>query len=74
MSQRPAVPAYILRGHIAPVHAILFLCSNSFLASGDSEGWLGIWSLASKRAVAVWKAHDGGVTGIKTWDQNRLIT
>lgn len=74
MSQDPAIPTFILRGHTAPVHALLFFSANGWLASGDSDGWLAIWSLASKRAAAVWKAHSGGVTGIKAWGRERLIT
>lgn len=74
MSQDPAIPTFILRGHTAPVHALLFFSANAYLASGDSDGWLVLWSLASKRAVAVWKAHPGGVTGIKEWGPERLIT
>lgn len=74
MSRGPAIPAFILRGHTSPVHALLFFDTNSYLASGDSDGWLVIWSLASKRPVAVWKAHSGGVSGVKSWGSQRLIT
>jgi ASTRA-associated protein 1 len=74
MSQGPAAPVFILRGHALPVHALLFFSANAHLASGDSEGWLVIWSLASKRPVAVWKAHAGGISGIQVWGSDRLIT
>jgi ASTRA-associated protein 1 len=74
MAQAPAVPTYILRGHNAPIHTVHFLSANAFLASGDSQGWLVIWSLASKRPVGVWKAHDSCVTNIKSWGQDRLLT
>lgn len=70
----PAVPAFILRGHASTVHALHFFASNAYLASADSDGWLVIWSLASKRAVAVWKAHGAGILGIKDWENERLIT
>jgi ASTRA-associated protein 1 len=74
MSNSPAVPVFILRGHTAPVHSLLFFASNSYLASGDSEGWIVIWSLASKRPIAVWKAHAAGISGIQVWGQDKLIT
>jgi len=74
MAQSPAIPTFILRGHTSPVHALLFLAANTHLASGDSDGWLVIWSVASKRPVAVWKAHAGGIAGMKSWGQTRLIT
>lgn len=74
MSQSPAVPVFVLRGHTAPVHSLVFLDSNTYLASGDSDGWMIIWSLASKRPIAVWKAHSGGINGLQAWDSERLIT
>ncbi|KAI1615067.1 WD40-repeat-containing domain protein [Exophiala viscosa] len=74
MEQGPAVPTYVLRGHNAPIHALHFYCRNSYLASGDSEGWLIIWSLATKRPVAVWKAHDGALMAIRPWGDDRLVT
>jgi ASTRA-associated protein 1 len=73
MEQGPPVPTYILRGHDAPVHALNFYDGNSFLASGDSDGWLVIWSLSSRRPLAVWKAHDGGVLQIRYWARRGLV-
>ena len=70
----PAVPAYILRGHTSPIHALHFFHQNAFLASGDSDGWIVVWSLASKRAVAVWRAHEGSILGVRDWDSERLVT
>ena len=66
----PATPAYILREHKAPVHALQFIYHNAFLISGDSEGWLIIWSLASKRSVACWRVHDGSILGVKEWNRS----
>jgi WD40 repeat protein len=70
----PAVPAYILRGHTCPIHALHFFRQNAYLASGDSDGWIIVWSLASKRAAAVWKAHGGAILGVREWESERLIT
>ncbi|KEF54194.1 uncharacterized protein A1O9_09989 [Exophiala aquamarina CBS 119918] len=74
MSQDPLVPTFVLRGHSSAIHALEFFASNTFLASGDTDGWLVIWRLSSKRPVAVWKAHEGGVMQIKQWTGQRLIT
>jgi ASTRA-associated protein 1 len=74
MAQSPAVPTFILRGHLAPVHCLLFFEANTYLASGDSEGWVVIWSLASRRPAAVWRAHTKGVTGIKHSTRHGLLT
>ncbi|KAK4935848.1 Astra associated protein 1 Asa1 [Elasticomyces elasticus] len=74
MEQGPAVPTYVLRGHDAPIHALQFYCRNKYLASGDSEGWLVIWSLATKRPTAVWKAHEGALMAIRPWGHHRLVT
>jgi ASTRA-associated protein 1 len=74
MAQGPAVPAFILRGHLAPVHCLMFFGANAYLASGDSEGWIVIWSLASKRPIAVWRAHIKGVTGIRYSNRHGLLT
>ncbi|RMZ76717.1 hypothetical protein DV737_g4719, partial [Chaetothyriales sp. CBS 132003] len=74
MSSSPAIPIYVLRGHNGPVHSLLFFHENAFLASGDADGWLIVWSISSKRPVGVWKAHEQGVTGIKAWKSDRLLT
>lgn len=73
MEQRPAVPTYVLRGHDAPIHALHYFCRNAYLASGDSQGWLVIWSLATKRPMAVWKGHEGAVMAIRHWTNDRLV-
>jgi ASTRA-associated protein 1 len=70
----PAVPTFVLRGHESSVNSLTFLAENAYLASGDSDGWLVIWSLASKRAAAVWRAHVGGVSTIFAWGTEQLIT
>lgn len=74
MSLPPAQPAYILRGHASQIHSTAFIRSNSRLVSGDADGWLVIWSLATKRPTAVWKAHEGVILGASAWGRDRLIT
>ena len=70
----PATPVYVFRGHTATLHALHFFASNRYLASADADGWVIIWSLATRRPVAVWQAHKGSILGIKNWGNGRLIT
>ncbi|KAL8805640.1 MAG: hypothetical protein Q9223_000379 [Gallowayella weberi] len=70
----PAQPSFVLRGHSAQVHAVHFIQGNTRLLSADAEGWIVSWSLASKRPVAVWRAHTNAVLGISSWGQDRIIT
>ena len=74
MSLPAAHPAYILRGHAAQVHSTTFIRANTYLVTGDADGWILVWSLASKRAVAVWRAHEGAILATAAWGQERLIT
>jgi WD40 repeat protein len=62
-----ATPTYILRGHVAPIHALQIFNKNLRLASGDADGWIVIWDLVFKRPVAVWKAHEGAVLEVKAF-------
>jgi WD40 repeat protein len=74
MALPPAQPAYILRGHGSQIHATAFIRSNLRLLTGDADGWIVVWSLATKRPVAVWKAHEGSLLGIKAWGSEKVIT
>lgn len=47
---------------------------NMRLVTGDADGWIVIWSLATKRAVAVWRAHEGTLLGARSWGSDKLIT
>lgn len=70
----PAQPIYVLRGHGAAIHTLLFFRENSRLLTGDADGWIVIWSVAIKRPVAVWRAHEATLLGAETWDEDKLIT
>jgi len=74
MALPPAQPAYILRGHGSQIHSTTFIRSNSRLVTGDADGWIVIWSLATKRPVAVWRAHEGAILGASAWGLEKLIT
>jgi WD40 repeat protein len=64
-----ATPRYIFRGHKSSIHALHIFDSNALLVSADADGWIVIWSLVTKRPVAVWKAHEAAVLEVKgfTW-------
>ncbi|KAJ5106879.1 hypothetical protein N7456_003554 [Penicillium angulare] len=70
----PATPVYILRGHGAPIHALDVFSQNLRLVSGDANGWVVIWDLATKRPVTVWKAHAGAVLEVKGFKYDTGIT
>lgn len=35
--------------------------------SADADGWVVVWDVVTKRAVAVWKAHGEGVLGVEVF-------
>ena len=67
-------PKNILRGHKAQVHAATFIRNNDRLITGDADGYVIAWDLAIMRAVAVWRAHENAILGLKSWDNDKLIT
>jgi WD40 repeat protein len=69
-----AQPSYILRGHTAQIHSVRFVRQNSRLLTGDAEGCIVYWKLETKRALAVWKAHDGAILGTEQWGCDKFIT
>jgi WD40 repeat protein len=70
----PAQPSYILRGHISQIHSVQFVHQNSRLLTGDADGWIVYWKVETKRALAVWKAHDGAILGAAEWGRDKFIT
>lgn len=70
----PAQPAFVLRGHSTPIHALHFTTRNARLLTGDADGWVVSWNLASKRPVASWKAHESTILGLGSWGIDRVIT
>ncbi|KAK8191979.1 quinon protein alcohol dehydrogenase-like superfamily [Phyllosticta capitalensis] len=63
-SSSPPLPVYILRGHAASIHAVRFIRRNSRLLTGDGDGWVILWNLASKRPAAVWRPHTAAILGL----------
>ncbi|KAI7162950.1 WD40 repeat-like protein [Hortaea werneckii] len=70
----PLQPSYILRGHTAQVHSVLFLRENLRLLSGDADGWVVLWDVPIKRPVAVWRAHKSTILGLGSWGKSKIIT
>ena len=70
----PPLPSCILRGHASHIHCVQFVRHNAYLLTGDAHGCVIYWSLATKRAVYVWKAHAGPILGIAQWGYDRIIT
>lgn len=72
---RPAAqPSYILRGHAAQIHTVRFARHNTRLLTGDAEGWIVYWKVETKRALAVWKAHEGPILDTSEWACDKIIT
>ncbi|KKA29380.1 hypothetical protein TD95_004037 [Thielaviopsis punctulata] len=67
-------PKNILRGHKTQVHSARFIRRNSRLVTGDSEGFVILWDLATMRPTAVWQAHTKPVLAVQDWGPERLIT
>ncbi|KAG8161025.1 hypothetical protein KVR01_009289 [Diaporthe batatas] len=70
----PPQPRAILRGHKAQVHAQAFIRSNQRLLTGDADGFVVAWDLATMRPRAVWQAHMGAILGIAGWASDKIIT
>ena len=70
----PPQPTYVLRGHSSQIHSVCFLRANTRLLTGDAEGWIVLWSVASKRPKAVWRAHSSSILGLGSWDNDKIIS
>lgn len=70
----PAQPVYVLRGHSSPIHAVALVRHNSRLLAGDADGWVSLWNLASKRAVAVWRPHQATILGLQEWGDEKIVS
>lgn len=51
-----------------------FFRDNTRLVTGDADGFVVIWSTASKRAVAVWKPHSTTIVGLASWNDDKIIS
>jgi hypothetical protein len=75
MAERPpAQPAYVLRGHVAQIHALHFFRSNTRLLTGDAEGWVVMWDMVSRRPAVVWKSHEKSILTLKSWGDEKIMT
>ncbi|KLT41413.1 WD40 repeat-like protein [Cutaneotrichosporon oleaginosum] len=60
-------PFFILRAHAAPLSALHFTPGNTHLLAGDQDGVVSVSDLRTRRVVASWEAHKGGVLGVGEW-------
>lgn len=67
-------PHFILRHHSAQINALTFSPSNHLLYSGDADGIVAVTDTKSRRALAVWKAHEDGVLGVEEWPGVGFLT
>ncbi|KAI8825221.1 WD40-repeat-containing domain protein [Fimicolochytrium jonesii] len=58
-------PIYTLRGHTADISALSFLSCDTLLASGDVEGNVIFWAVATRRPVGKWKLHEKGILAVE---------
>jgi WD40 repeat protein len=72
-SDLPLQPTYILRGHTSQIHALRFLRENTRLLTGDADGWLVVWSMSSRRPVAVWRAHTASILTLGSWGPKKIV-
>lgn len=61
----PPAPFHILRAHQAPISCVYFTRGNALLLAGDQDGYVSVSDLGTRRVVAYWKAHDGGVLNVE---------
>ncbi|KFY22888.1 hypothetical protein V493_06243 [Pseudogymnoascus sp. VKM F-4281 (FW-2241)] len=74
LPQPPPEATYIFRGLAAQIHSTQFIRGNTRLVTGDADGWIVLWGLASRRPTAVWRAHEAAILGVAEWGPDRLIT
>ena len=78
-------PVYVFRGHVAEITAIQFIRNDTRFVSGhyilihranyrDTDGWIVVWDMASRRSNAVWQGHNASVMSIREWGAEKLIT
>ncbi|KAI5854043.1 WD40-repeat-containing domain protein [Tricharina praecox] len=63
----PLQPSYILRGHAQPIHSLTFLCNNTHLLSADAAGICILWTLSTRRPLAVWASHTASILSVAEW-------
>jgi ASTRA-associated protein 1 len=42
--------------------------------SRDSDGWIVVWNMSTRRPLAVWRAHNASVLSIREWTCEKLVT
>jgi WD40 repeat protein len=67
----PPSPVYVFRGHVSPIASVF--SGRAVWYAGDQDGYVSAWHTETKRAWAVWRAHDGAVLKVEEW-QGLLLT
>ena len=60
-------PRYILRGHKEPIHVLQMFSENLRLVSGDSDGYVIVWDMVTKRPVVSLQPHNGVILEVKAF-------
>jgi WD40 repeat protein len=84
MARPPPDPLYVLRPHGAEITSLSFVpvetpnfqdrVPRESLVSGDVGGDVSLWSLATRRVIVRWRAHDAGVLETAALPDNRLTS
>ncbi|KAI8062247.1 WD40-repeat-containing domain protein [Gongronella butleri] len=72
--QAPPQPDYIFRAHHSDVNSICFFNKDKHFASADLDGTVVLWSMASRRPVFQWKAHQSSCLSVHVVGDDTLIS
>lgn len=61
-------PIHTIRTHSGPISHVAFSVSNRLLYSADQDGTVAVTDLSTRRVVASFEAHQGGVLGLAEWN------
>jgi hypothetical protein len=53
---------------------VRFVHHNTRLLTADADGWVAYWKVETKRALAVWKAHEGTILATAPWGRDKILT
>ncbi|KAI8367786.1 WD40-repeat-containing domain protein [Blakeslea trispora] len=74
MPNPPPPPEYIFREHKSTVNYVHLFERDQYLASCDSDGWIVIWKLKTRRPIHKWKAHEDSCLKLVVTEVNTLIS
>ncbi|KAI8365504.1 WD40-repeat-containing domain protein [Choanephora cucurbitarum] len=74
MSNPPPPPEYIFREHKSTINYVHMFEQDQYFASCDSDGWIVIWRLKTRRPIHKWKAHEDSCLKVLTIGVDRIIS